>query len=165
MTVERLKELFEQGGVVGYPTWSGGFHEIKLDKNLQRLDFNCVGRPVLIVGLEDGMGYTSIDVEWLREDVDRARWEVEMHKSVILDFDPPFWKDIDKSYRFKFTWRDLCIRFVVLKFVNTIKIEDDNECGEVYFNEPATEENYVKACKIVSDLFTDNRKEYVEGDY
>lgn len=157
ITKERLEELIEQGATIWSNTmwYHGKIDLINSDTDEYRIVEDNFGNIYLShhrKGTDDCYD-GQWDLEELREDVDCAEWEYKMPAERTERFEPPMWEDIDKSYRFKFTWRDLCIRFVVLKFVNIIKIEDDDECGEVYFNEPATEENYVKACEMVRDLF------------
>ena len=154
ITIERLRELIKQGATIWYGRNRWGY-PIKLDTK-HFIIINGTLRyhknKMLI-----GDGYESKD---LREDVDCGKWEKQMFISRTERFEPPLWEDIgkDKNYKFKFMDNEDIIEFIVSKaptmfYSNGYVFAYNAGTREVYISEPATKENYIKACEIVRDLF------------
>lgn len=148
MTKERLEELIKQEALVYTPT-----SPIRLHKD----DRVCSDKEILGMkqqGFYLVNNYRCFPLNKIYETKEQVEWRNKTYTERIERFEPPMWEDIDRKYQFKFMWKDLIIRFSVLKYVNIIRIEDDDdECKETYFDKPATKENYEKACEIVRDLF------------
>lgn len=157
ITTERLKELIKQKGVV-YKISYGEVWEMPLindEKN--HCDISCDKFLHFHELLEFN---DSLDNRWtdyyvglneLFESKEQAEWVCKMTAERTERFEPPMWEDIDNFYDFRFIVNNKCLRLYVRKDVDCILIftEDDDRI----FNEPATKENYIKACEIVRDLF------------
>lgn len=160
ITRERLEELIKQSGTI----WYDGHFEIKLNPK-QFSIAEQFGTTVLWYQKEDEPSDEwSWELEVLREDVDRAEWEYKMTAERTERFEPPMWEDIEDKYEFYFTCQDYkskssnpCGMFVVNKkgtLKNYILVRNVSHYPNIFtFDEPATKENYIKACEIVRDLF------------
>jgi len=153
MTKERLEELRKQCATV----WidcpiNGEFCEVELDDSYKIKDFGLYH--------EHGMGYS---LQWVFETKERAMWHHKTHTERTERFEPPMWEDIKDGYLFTFIKpKDIhtiafAVNWGVLWENEIVILYDDDYCvdeNRTIFNEPATKENYEKACEIVRDLFT-----------
>ena len=165
MTQERLEELIKQGATIWSNTiwYHGKIHLINSDTDEYRIIEDNFGNVCLshhTKGTDD-----CYDGQWaleeLREDVDCAEWEYKTHAERTERFEPPMWEDIQGWYCFRFISNNDFIEFMVnydyyeetTRYdCNEIKIFNESQ-ESILFSEPATKENYIKACEIVRDLF------------
>ena len=164
ITKERLVALINQEATI----WWDGHFEIKLNPIQYSVEKAYDGKIVLWYQPKDEpSGYDwDWELEDLREDVDRAKWEHDMFERRTELFEPPMWEDIKNTYGFRFIYYDDIIEFTVnystmldgVEF-NTQKIVIRNlDERELLFVKPATKKNYEKACKVVRDLFKGRKK-------
>jgi len=144
MRKSRLEELRKQKATV-YTVFDG-------DKKATALvlDENCNDNNVLAVA------YLSLSNLW--ETKELAEWHNKTYAERTERFEPPMWEDIEDEYKIDFIEQpDKPIYFYTGKEINTIFIRDvyEDELIEVF---DATKENYEKACEIVRDLFTGEKK-------
>lgn len=149
MTKERLEELIKQRATI----WYDGHFEIKLNPEQYSIT-EAFGETVLWYQPKDQpSGYDwSWELDVLREDVDRAKWEHKMHTQRTERFEPPMWEDVKNEYSFKFVVDQILYKFIVTKNNNAIGIYNATTEPDL-FTAPATKKNYEKACEIVRDLF------------
>lgn len=146
---KRLEELIKQGGKI----WYEGHFEIELNPEQYSIR-EAFGTTLLWYQPKDEpSGYDwSWELDVLREDVDRAKWEYDMYTARIERFEPPMWEDIERYYDYIFVLDNIQVIFAVEK-QNSITVQS---CIDNYFEKYAsdvTKENYEKACEIVRDLF------------
>lgn len=142
MTEKRLKQLRKQHATV----WidcpiNSEFCEIELDNSYKIDDVGLYNRF--------GMGYS---LQWVFETKERAEWHRKTHTQRVDTFEPPIWDDIDKIYTFDWFNQGCHYRLAVDKSHNYIIVINFTSVGDI-FDEPATKENYEKACEMVRKLF------------
>ena len=180
MTRERLEELIKQGATI-YPL-SQWFDEISLNKIGDVEVRACYYGYEL--GFVTDQSY-AIDIELLFETkeernhiVESKEWKHKTYAARTERFEPPMWEEIKDTYEFHFTCQNYthkrtdgiietvytpqCFMFYVHKSeqpnYNRVMIRNYRVYAlniEV-FDEPATKENYEKACEIVRGLFSGN---------
>ena len=146
MTKERLEELIKQKATI----WYDGHFEIKLNPEQYSIT-EAFGETVLWYQPKDEpSGYDwSWELDVLREDVDRAKWEYDMFESRTERFEPPMWEDLPEEYEFAFICNQEIFNLTVTRYSVSIIVGHE----AVYFSADPTKENYEKACEIVRDLF------------
>lgn len=98
------------------------------------------------------------------KELERQIWKEKVTAERTERFEPPMWEDIEDNYEFYFTCQDYkskssnpCGMFVVNKkgtLKNYILVRNVSHYPNIFtFDEPATKENYERACEIVRDLF------------
>ena len=157
MTEERLEELIKQEAEI-YVVENKDIFKYKLHKK---------ARPILC---SDVLYILSYDIPYeypldqifetitdAEKELERQVWKEKVNAERTERFEPPMWEDIENSFTFRwFTDGN--------EYVFTVNKEDDilliglafEYCNE--FDKPATKENYEKACEIVRDLFTGEKK-------
>ena len=147
ITAERLEELIKQGGTVYYMSTAGMLKEIKVEPLKNTLNCNWVRCNL-------DRFYES------KESLLHSQWHRKIDAERTERFEPPMWEDIgkDKNYKFKFMDNEDIIEFIVSKaptmfYSNGYVFVCNSGTREVYISEPATKENYIKACEIVRELF------------
>jgi hypothetical protein len=135
ITAERLEELIKQGATIYYVSGEG---MLKMINKAQ---------------LRSDHKYMFNDLSRLYETMEHYDWVRKMTAERTERFEPPMWEDIPNFYgfyRFVFSYNNQYTTFSVNKECNYIEIAINLICT---YNEPATKENYIKACEIVRDLF------------
>ena len=156
---ERLEELIDKKATI----WADDYGEIQLcDKSEVCRVISCEGESYCLSGFIYDCEFFPFAVipEELEEDVEKGEWQYEMHASRLERFDPPAWEEIQyiKHYFiYKFSIKDnydFFGRITILKDYN-IKVSGlvQGVLFEEYFNEAASKDNYIKACKIARKLF------------
>lgn len=163
ITKERLQELIKQGATIweyNYEPFIAGYSSI-IHINPLQLDNNCY--------IEDDKLYTQRAEE--RSDFDifeaelkdifetrkQAEWALKYHATRTEYLDLPTWEEFKSGKKVKFidfyghhyTFEMKDEDYIWLTFKT---IFDDSEII-VKFDEPATEENYIKACDLCIKLF------------
>lgn len=169
ITAERLEELIRQGATIWADTlwYTGKIYLINNDTDEYQILKDIDNNYVYLNHHKKGTDH-CYDGDWcledLREDVDRAEWEYKMTAERTERFEPPMWEDIEDYYCFNFIIDNYHRCFVVEKGkkyrkYNLIKI-DDAGFGNIFekYASDVTEENYIKACEIVRDLFNRGNK-------
>lgn len=169
ITKERLEELIKQGATIWSDTlwYTGKIYLTNNDTDEYQIVKDIDNDYVYLNHHKKGTDHIY-DGGWcledLREDVDRAEWEYKTTAERTERFEPPMWEDIEDKYEFYFTCQDYkskssdpCGMFVVNKkgtLKNYILVRNVSHYPNIFtFDEPATKENYIKACEIVRDLF------------
>lgn len=165
ITKERLKELVKQKATI----WADDYGEIQLCNesevcntvaftgNHQIQEGYCLSGFIY----NDEFISDNIEPDGLEEDVEKGKWNYEMHASRLERFEPPVWEEMTKEPRCFNCWTK---EFVVMdndKPIGTAFIGVDFECEIVsvemgsnkYFVEPLTKNNYTKACEMARTIF------------
>lgn len=155
---ERLEELIKQQATI-YDTKTT---MVMLDRH-SRVYQDCLilGHPI--------NGKRTFHLRDLFETEEQAEWARKTIIEYTERFEPPMWEDIEDKYEFYFTCQDYkskssnpCGMFVVNKkgtLKNYILVRNVSHYPNIFtFDEPATKENYIKACGIVRDLFSRGNK-------
>lgn len=148
ITAGRLKELIKQNGLI-------------FDKYGSEIDLRS-GDGIYFAFSQNRLfkmkEIPNIALEHWRlneifETKEQAEWHAKTYAERTERFEPPMWEDIPNSYgfyRFVFSHNNHYASFSVNKEHNHIGIAIDLVST---YDEPATKENYIKACEIVRDLF------------
>lgn len=165
MTEKRLKTLIKQRKKV----WSDGWNEeVQLDPktcSIERVKWSADQDISLYLKVDEGGGfYPRYWIENLREDIDRAKWESGYPKSITVEFNPPFYKDIvaGEPYLFEFLTKDgHYIGFFVETTVDGVEsmVRDINHSRPSFIG--TGEDKYVEACNLVSKLLLEG----AEGEW
>ncbi len=146
MTKERLEELIKQGVTI-YCLYKGcNVLELDLSSGDFEIAKDC---PVLIERLEDGVLY-SYRFDRLFETKERCEWFNRIRRIRLERFEPPMWEDISGLFKYRFIYANEFAYLLVNKKYDFIAISNSLK---ILFEQPATKENYEKACEIVGDLF------------
>ena len=147
-------------------------------ERLEELRNQCATVYIVFAGEKEATALNIVDVdEWLLasrfletvfETKEQAEWAEKMYTERTERFEPPMWEDIEKDgYLFTFIKpKDIhtiafAVNWGVLWENEIVILYDDDYCVDecrTIFNEPATKENYIKACEIVRDLFNRGNK-------
>lgn len=172
ITTERLEELVNQEATAWGCDGKSVF-DLPLKSTKDRM-VAFVGKCCLIVdwyaGKSKGWLTAHYNLGQLYETEEQAKWALRTIGKRIEKFEPPMWEDIEDKYEFYFTCQDYkskssnpCGMFVVNKkgtLKNYILVRNVSHYPNIFtFDEPATKENYEKACEIVRDLFNKGDKE------
>ena len=87
--------------------------------------------------------------------MNKEEWCCKITAERTERFEPPMWEEIEDDYLYKFYIGQKLFKFYVNKFTDCVYIYNLDDTQVVYdvSDEPATKENYEKACEIVRDLF------------
>lgn len=154
---ERLKELIDQKATI----WADDYGEIQL------CDKSEVCNTVAFTGnhqIQEGYclsgfiyngEFISDNIEpcELEEDVEKGKWNYEIHTSRLERFDPPVWEDFLESEEYTFWTKKKHMR-TVISVVGTKRnyLSVETSFYSFYIGD-LTKENYIKACKIAKNLF------------
>lgn len=136
ITKERLQELINEGATIyGVP---------KYDKKIYKLNAKNYS-------IDDN------ELNYLFETKEQAEWYLKYHATRTEELDLPTWEEFKSGKKVKFidfyghhyTFEMKDEDYIWLTFKT---IFDDSEII-VKFDEPATEENYIKACDLCLKLF------------
>ena len=157
---ERLQELIDKEATI----WADDYGEIQLcDKSNVYRVISFEGESYCLYGFIYDQRFINDNIfpEELEEDVEKGKWEYEMHTSRIERFRPPTYEEMIKEPRCLDCWTK---EFVVMS--NDIPIGKafigvDFDCeivsvemgSDQYFVEQLTKDNYIKACTIARKLF------------
>ena len=154
ITKERLEELIKEGATIW---WLPGKMALKICLNdsyyVDYQDMLCCKRLNYNERIEH--------ISWLFETEEQAEWHLKYHKNRIETLDLLMWEDFIKEDNFVFKFyvkkKEYSMYiFVKNKNTNNCRIlirADDREQDWLVFEEPATEENYIKACDLCLKLF------------
>lgn len=159
MTDKQLEKLIKQGGIVGN---IDEHIAIKLDPDIHTIFYPSDYSSERLYEKDLTLGKSVYkcrvsDLEKIsKKDFDKITWCNKTHAKRTERFEPPMWEDILIGYMFWFCdnsrKQSILIKFHLSKLSN-ITIERSDAIGVPIFDEPATKENYEKACEIVRDLF------------
>ena len=165
---ERLEELIKEGAFIFYIYNEKSIGIIKLDKSygISVDKYNEINKckPVFY---HKGNVYQDIcDADKIFETKKQAEWALKYHAVRIETLDLPTWEEftsMDNSIiRFYVRERNYSMYiFVKNKKTNNCRIlirVDNGEQDWLVFEEPATEENYEKACDLCLKLFKGEEK-------
>ena len=159
ITKERLEQLIKENATIYYADRDVKFpipiflnEEDFVKENELSHEESCIRDNIL---LED-----------LYEEQKQAEWYLKYHKNRIETLDLPMWEDFIKEDNFVFKFyvkkKEYSMYiFVKNKNTNNCRIlirADDREQDWLVFEEPATEENYIKACDLCLKLFKGEEK-------
>lgn len=124
---------------------------------------------------DDEFFIANLQIERLYETREQAEWHCKIDAARTEQFEPPMWEEIKDTYEFHFTCQNYthkrtdgiietvytpqCFMFYVHKSeqpnYNRVMIRNYRiyAVNIEVFDEPATKENYEKACEMVRDLF------------
>lgn len=175
MTKERLEELIKQEAEI-YVVENKHIFKYQLKKKARPILCSDV---LYIVSYDIPYEYpldqtfeTETDAE---KEIERQVWKEKVNAERIERFEPPMWEEIKDTYEFHFTCQNYthkrtdgiietvytpqCFMFYVHKSeqpnYNRVMIRNYRiyAINIEVFDEPATKENYERACEIVRDLF------------
>lgn len=160
---ERLQELIDQKATI----WSEGYGEIQLTDISEVCGIKNSKDGMIIsyclFGFICGDSFTPCTImpEELEEDVEKGKWNNEMHASRLERFEPPVWEEMTKKTRFLNCWtmefiareRDEPIGIALIGVDFSCEIVSVEMGSNKYFAEPLTKENYARACTIARKLF------------
>jgi len=158
MTKKRLKELIKQNGLIFDKYGS----EIDL-KSGDGIYFAFSQNRLFKMKEMPNIALEHWRLNEIFETEEQAEWHLKNDAERTERFEPPMWEDINnEGYEFAFVVQIELIRFVVRKESTTL-CSNGSICvfgssGKFYADEPATKENYEKACEIVRDLFKGGAK-------
>ena len=89
----------------------------------------------------------------LYETREQAEWHCKIDAARTERFEPPMWEEIESDFTFRFIKDGIDYIFTVDKKYDLIGIDSVYDPRFEEFNEPATKENYEKACEMVRGLF------------
>lgn len=154
ITKERLKELVKQKATI----WADDYGEIQLCNesevcntiaftgNHQIQEGYCLSGFIY----NDEFISDNIEPDGLEEDVEKGKWNYEMHASRLERFDPPVWEDFLESEEYIF-WaknhRQIIIRVLGTKYL----VVETN--FERFYTGDLTKENYIEACEMARTIF------------
>lgn len=155
ITTERLEELIKQGATIWRKRFTDKIFPLKLDERN-----SCISMPDMCLWV----GSDCFDINTLFETKDRAEWALKTTAEHTERFEPPMWEDLQEDlevidYKFAFTINGNCNYLfwvakdkrgssIEIRKFNVYKVETI-----LFYSDPATKENYIKACEIVRDLF------------
>ena len=141
---KRLKELIEQKTTI----WTDNYGEIQLSDKSEVCDtITFTGNHQIQKGYcLSGFVYNN-EPDGLEEDVEKGKWNYEMHTSRLERFEPPVWEEFLKTKEYLFT---SCDRFREKIYVEPISGKLSS-CAK-FIGKP-TKENYTKACEMARKLF------------
>lgn len=158
---ERLQELIDQKATI----WADNFGEIQLcDKSEVCDTIAFIGNHQIQEGYcLSGFVYNNkfisdnIEPDELEEDVEKGKWEYEMHISRIERFKPPVWEDFvniispkgSMCYDFVSKDKESCEIYVDFSYQKITILGEFGGYGEWQLSK----ENYIKACTIARKLF------------
>lgn len=151
MTIEQLEELIEQKGTV-YDTDGSEIELYSKDKCHIVSKFNG-NDDYLLVRYANVFRYISISHLM---DKEHYEWRQKTVAERTQRFEPPMWEDIEEHYTFDWLNTGHHYRLAVDRPHQCIVITDFT-IKEDIFDELAIKENYEKACRIVRDLFKEDR--------
>lgn len=152
---ERLKELIEQKATI----WADDYGEIQLCNksevcntiaftgNHQIQEGYCLSGFIY----NDEFISDNIEPGELEEDVEKGKWNYEIHTSRLERFDPPTWEDFLKTKEYKFISYDGFRKKIYIE-PTTGKL---SSCTK-FIGKP-TKENYIKACEMARKLFLEEK--------
>lgn len=175
MTEERLEELIKQEAEI-YVVADNHIFKYKLEKKLRPfIGYNGLWVDVFNIPYDYRLNQifeTEADAE---KELERQMWKEKTTAERTERFEPPMWEEIKDTYEFHFTCQNYthkrtdgiietiytpqCFMFYVHKSeqpnYNRVMIRNYRvyELNIEVFDEPATKENYEKACEIVRGLF------------
>ena len=156
ITRDRLEELIQQKAKIYSTHWK---EEVDLSLPCE-IEYDGVGREFLLVQ-EDKDHRPSYWLQNLTEDVETAKWEEEfgcIERVECLTL--PTWEEFEskKSKGIGFWAKDTNCFFELYEKDKKI-IVFDHDCNYEYFNQKATKENYIKACRIAKRFFLGENNE------
>lgn len=149
ITKERLEELITKSAMIYYA-----------DRDVQFPVPIFLNEEDFVRGKElshEGSYIRYIPLEDLYEEHKDVEWVLKYHATRTEELDLPMWEDwqrVNKTGLYAMSFRDKKYHYCELMvFHDEIKVTKQAYGLEVLFDEPATEENYIKACDLCLKLF------------
>lgn len=151
---ERLEELIKQGATI----YSKNVLPYSLIKPYTYAIMD--GTLYQVIGTKQISSCPIMKLENLYETEEQAKWSLKYHATRIEELNLPTWEDVNKIFMGRegdFRVIDKYnIELIYWKFKEClieVRYKKDGETIEQKIFEPATEENYIKACDLCIKLF------------